>query len=175
VVIDTPRLRLRCWREADREPFAAVNADPEVMRYLSGPLSREASDARIDTYMACFHSRGFCRWALETRDGVFLGCAGVMAWPEDHEPLGAHVEVGWRLARTAWGKGYATEATRAALDDVFARVGLREILACTERGNLRSRAVMARLGLQRDPSRDFSYANAQGVWEGLVWIARPQV
>ena len=169
----THRLRLRPWHEADRAAFAQINGDPEVMRYLGGPLSRAASDARLDSYDRCWVQHGFCRWALETRAGEFLGCAGVMAWPEDHQPLGAHVEIGWRIKRSAWGHGYVTEAARAALDDVFIRVGLDEVLAYTAPDNLRSRAVMERLGLVRDPDRDFTDVTGGGKTKWLMWVARP--
>jgi RimJ/RimL family protein N-acetyltransferase len=91
----------------------------------------------------------------------------------DH-PLGPHFEIGWRLMRDAWGRGYATEAAAAALDDAFKRVGLSEVVSYTAPDNLRSQAVMKRLYLQRDSSRDFS-ANYEGVgiWHGLVWVGRP--
>jgi RimJ/RimL family protein N-acetyltransferase len=173
VVIDTPRTRLRSWREADREPFAALHAHPEVMRDLGGPIDRAASDTKLGRYMAAFRQYGFSRWAIETRDGNFLGYAGVMPSQGDH-PLGAHFQIGWRLMRGAWGSGYASEAATAALDDVFARVRLNEVLAYTARDNPRSQAVMDRLGLQRDPSRDFTVNHDNvGVWHGLVWVARP--
>jgi RimJ/RimL family protein N-acetyltransferase len=173
MVIDTSRTRIRCWRETDRKAFAAMNADPEVMLDLGGPISRAASDAKLDRYMAVFCRNGFCRWAVESRDGDFLGYAGVMPSPKDH-PLGAHFEIGWRLVRSAWGQGYATEAARAALHDAFGHIGLTEIIAYTAPDNLRSQAVMDRLHLQRDPSRDFT-ANYDGmpVWRGLVWVGRP--
>ena len=171
--IDTPRTRLRGWQETDRDAFAAMNADPEVMLDMGGPISRAASDAKLDRYVAAFNRYGFCRWAIESRDGHFLGYAGIMPAPEDH-PLGPHFDIGWRLIRTAWGQGYATEAAGAALDDAFARVGLTEVVAYTASDNLRSQAVMDRLHLQRNPSRDFT-ANYDGfgAWRGLVWVGRP--
>src|SRR5947209_5822174 len=171
MIIETPRLRLRQWREADRDAFAALNSDPEVARDLGGPLSRAASDAKLDRYMAAFAQYGFCRWAIETRAEEFLGYAGVMPVRREH-PLGPHDEVGWRLKRDAWGCGYASEAARAALDDAFARVGLTEVLSYTAPDNLRSQAVMQRLGLTREPSRDFvADYPATGAWRGLVWAA----
>jgi RimJ/RimL family protein N-acetyltransferase len=171
--IETARLRLRPWREDDRDAFAALNADSEVARDLGGPLSRAASDAKLDRYIAAFRERGFCRWAVETKTGAFLGYTGVMP-PRDDHPLYPHCEVGWRLKREAWGHGYATEAARAALDDVFGRVGLVEVLSYTAADNSRSQAVMDRLSLIRDVSRDFTLHDERlGLWRGLVWVARP--
>jgi RimJ/RimL family protein N-acetyltransferase len=172
MMIETPRIRLRCWRESDREAFAAMNADPGVMLDQGGPLSREKSDAKLDRYAAAFVRYGFCRWVTEGRDGEFLGYTGIMPSPAEH-PLGPHFEIGWRLVRRAWGHGYASEAAGAALKDVFDRAGLVEVLAYTAPDNLRSQAVMARLRLRRDPARDFT-ANYNGLrsWRGLVWVAR---
>jgi RimJ/RimL family protein N-acetyltransferase len=93
-----------------------------------------------------------------------------MPAPYDH-PLAPHFDVGWRLVRSAWGKGYATEAARAALDDVFNRVGLDEVLAYTAIDNLRAQAVMERLKLRRDPMLDFDVLNDDVPWHGLVWVA----
>ena len=166
----TARLTLRPWREADRPAFAALNADPEVAADLGGPLSRAASDAKFDRYRATFDRHGFSRLAIEDAQQTFVGYAGVMPSPPDH-PLGPHTEIGWRLVRAAWGKGYATEAARAALDDVFTRIGLDEVLAYTAIDNLRSQAVMARLGLRRAPSRDFDALYNGVPWHGLVWVA----
>jgi RimJ/RimL family protein N-acetyltransferase len=173
VIIETARLHLRPWREADRDAFAALNADPEVARDLGGPLSRARSDAKLDRYVAAFEKSRFCRWAIDDHAGVFLGYTGVMPVSGDH-PLGAHHEIGWRLERAAWGQGYASEAARAALDDVFARIGLAEVLSYTAPNNLRSQAVMDRLGLKRDPARDFvARYDGHDPWHGLVWVALP--
>ncbi len=172
VIATTPRIRLRCWEAADRDAFAALHADPEVMLDYGGPINRAASDVKFDRYAAAYRRHGFCRWAVESQDGEFLGYTGIMPAGHDH-PLGAHVDIGWRLVRHAWGYGYATEAARAALNDAFTRVGLAEVLAYTAPDNLRSQAVMTRLPLQRNPSRDFN-ANYDGigVWRGFVWVAR---
>lgn len=173
MLIDTHRTRLRPWREDDRDAFAALHADPEVMWDYGGPVSRSSSDAKLARYREAYETRGFCRWAVEDSSGMLLGYAGPMPSRADH-PIGPHVEIGWRLARAAWGQGYATEAARAALDDAFTRVGLREVLAYTAADNLRSQAVMARLELQRDADRDFTAAYDElGSWRGLVWVARP--
>jgi RimJ/RimL family protein N-acetyltransferase len=172
MIIDTPRTRLRCWQISDRDVFAALHAHPEVMRDLRGPLDRRQSDAKFDRYVAAFDQYGFTRWAVESREGEFLGYAGVMPSRPAH-PLGPHADIGWRLTRSAWGHGYATQAAAAALHDAFTRCGLKEVLAYTAPDNLRSRAVMARLCLRRDPSRDFSEPVGLEMWHGLVWVATP--
>jgi RimJ/RimL family protein N-acetyltransferase len=171
-MIETPRLRLREWAERDRVPFAVMNADADVMQDLGGPISRKVSDAKFDRYAAAFVRDGLSRWVLENRDGHFLGYAGILHHAK-HDPLGAHHEIGWRLVRDAWGNGYATEAAKAALRDAFTRAELAEILSYTAPDNLRSQAVMARLGLAREASRDFKADYGQGEWHGLVWVARP--
>jgi RimJ/RimL family protein N-acetyltransferase len=150
-----------------------MNADPEVMLDLGGPISKAASNEKLDRYVAAFAQYGFCRWAVESRDGDFLGYAGVMPSRKDH-PLGSHFEIGWRFIRSVWGRGYATEAASVTLNDAFQRVGLREIVAYTAPDNLKSQAVMERLHLRRDSSRDFT-TNYDGVggWHGLVWVGRP--
>jgi RimJ/RimL family protein N-acetyltransferase len=171
-MLRTLRLTLRPWRESDRAAFAALNADPEVSWDLGGPLDRSQSDAKFDRYVATFERHGFCRLALHDPQELFLGYAGVMPSPPDH-PLGPHADIGWRLVRSAWGQGYATEAAAAALLDAFTRIGLGEVLAYTSPDNARSQAVMRRLGLQRDPARDFSRMYNGSPWHGLVWVARP--
>lgn len=149
-----------------------MHADPEVMRDYGRPISRRESDAKLDRYAATYHQHGFCRWVIESKEGVFLGYTGVMPSRPGH-PLGLHFEIGWRLVRRAWGQGYATEAARAALKDAFTRAGLAEVIAYTAPDNLRSQAVMRRLQLHRDPFRDFTadYDTIKD-WRGLVWVAR---
>jgi RimJ/RimL family protein N-acetyltransferase len=156
VEVDTARLRLRQWRESDREPFAALNADPAVMEFFLSPLSRESSDASIDAWQSQLASRGWSNWALELKaSGELLGFTGLSV-PRRVLPFSPCVEVGWRLARKHWGQGYATEAARAALEVGFARLDLREIVSFTTVGNVRSRAVMERIGM-RDARQDFEY------------------
>lgn len=173
MIIDTPRTRLRCWQDSDRDAFATLHAHPEVMLDAGGPLDRAHSDAKLDRYIAACRQHGFCRWAVESREGDFLGYAGVMPARPAH-PLGPHADIGWRLVRSAWGHGYATEAAEAALHDAFTRCGLREVLAYTAPDNLRSQALIGRLGLRRDASRDFREPYGHRVWHGLVWVAAPR-
>jgi RimJ/RimL family protein N-acetyltransferase len=172
MLIETPRMRLRCWCESDRPAFAALHADREVMHDAGGPLDRAESDAKLDRYVAAFERHGFTRWAMESRNGEFLGYTGIMPSRPDH-PLGEHVDIGWRLVRGAWGQGYATEAATAALQDAFTRCGLAEVIACTTADNRRSQAVMARLGLRREPARDFRDHYGAREWHLLVWVASP--
>ena len=171
-MILSERLRLRGWRDSDREAFAALNADPDVSQDLGGPLDRAESDAKLDRYRATFEQVGFCRWLVEDLDEQFLGYAGVMPSRSGH-PLGRHVDIGWRLVRSAWGRGYATEAAKASLRDAFERVRLKEVLAYTSADNVRSQAVIGRLNMQRAASLDYSEPVGKGTWRGLVWIARP--
>ena len=153
----TERLWLRRWRESDREPYAALNADPIVMERLPGVLTRAESDEMIDRIEAGFEERGFGLWAIEVHDGPgFIGFVGLSS-PGFDAHFTPAVEVGWRLARDSWGRGYATEAAQAAIADGFTRVGLDEIVSFTTRGHLRSRAVMERLGMTRDPADDFGH------------------
>ena len=157
--LETERLILREWRDADREPFAALNADPRVVEHLPGPLDRTASDALVDRIVARWASDGHGQWAVERRDdGRFIGFVGLAA-PGFEAAFTPCVEVGWRLAVEAWGHGYATEAAQAALRFGFERLGLDEIVSFTIPANVRSRAVMERLGLTRDPADDFDHPN----------------
>jgi RimJ/RimL family protein N-acetyltransferase len=169
-VILSDRLRLRGWRDSDRDAFAALNADPDVSRDLGGPLDRAESDAKLDRYMATFEQVGFCRWLVEDLNERFLGYAGVMPSRSGH-PLGRHFDIGWRLVRPAWGHGYATEAAKASLRDAFERVHLKEVLAYTSADNVRSQAVIKRLNMQPAAALDYSEPVGKGTW--LAWIARP--
>jgi RimJ/RimL family protein N-acetyltransferase len=144
----TARLLLRRWRAADREPFAAMNADPVVMRHFPRPLTRAESDGFVDRIEARFEEQGFGLWVLEPLDaGGFLGFTGLNPMPDEGVPGAGGMEVGWRLARLAWGHGYATEAALEALR-VAEQVGLPEVWSMTAVRNLRSQAVMRRIGLR---------------------------
>jgi ribosomal-protein-alanine N-acetyltransferase len=156
-VLATERLVLRGWRATDREPFAAMGQDARVMRFLGPRLSRAASDALADRIEAHFAEHGFGLWAVEA-PGVadFVGFVG-LARPGFQAHFTPCIELGWRLAAEHWGRGYATEAARAAARFGFAQLGLTEIVAFTTRENRASRAVMERLGMTHDPRDDFDH------------------
>jgi RimJ/RimL family protein N-acetyltransferase len=168
--IKTARTVLRPWCEADRPAFAAMHGDPEVMGDAGGPLSRSESDRKMDRYRAAFEAHGFCRWAVDDLDGKLVGYAGVMPIPANF-PVAPGFDIGWRLVRSAWGRGLASEAAAAALEDVFARTDLVEVLSYTAPDNMRSQAVMQRLDLRRDQARDFCVEADGRRWSGLVWVA----
>jgi len=154
----TERLVLRGWREADLAGMAAINADPEVMTHL-GPLMTPAeSDMMVGRFLQKWlEEPRFGWWAAERRDsGALIGFVGLNR-PDFTLPAGECVEIGWRLARAAWGHGYATEAARACLDHGFGAAGLEEIVSFTVPANTRSRRVMERLGLRRDEGGDFDH------------------
>jgi len=145
--IRTERLLMRRWLDSDREPFAALNADPKTMRYFAATLDRLASDAFVDLIETRFERQGYGLWALEVTDtGEFIGLTGLNPMPDDVPGAGG-TEVAWRLARHAWHRGYATEAARAALDVAFEGVGMTEVWSMTAVLNEPSQAVMRRLGL----------------------------
>ena len=157
VTIETPRLLLRQWREDDLDPFAALNIDPEVMRFFEEPLSRERSDAWARAIAAVIADEGWGLWALERRDtGEFIGFTGLQV-PRHPLPFLPCVEVGWRLARSAWGHGFATEAGRASLTHAFGPLALDEVVSMTAVPNTPSRRVMERLGMVHDPDGDFDH------------------
>ncbi|MFE7095024.1 GNAT family N-acetyltransferase [Streptomyces erythrochromogenes] len=152
--IRTERLVLRQWRESDLRPWAAMNADPEVREHFDGVLTREQSEASAARFRAAIEQRGWGWWAVEVREtGEFIGFTGLDPVDEDMPFTG--VEAGWRLARSSWGHGFATEAALAVLAFGFDTLALPEILAVTTAGNLRSQAVMRRIGMTRDPADDF--------------------
>lgn len=134
-----------------------MNADPVVMEHFPAPLTRAQSDELVEKIEAGFEANGFGLWALELRESEeFIGFAG-LAVPDFEAHFTPAVEVGWRLARAAWRKGYATEAGRAALGFGFEQAGLAEVVSFTTVGNERSRAVMERLGMNHDPAEDFDH------------------
>lgn len=150
----TERLLLRGWRDSDLAPWAALNADPHVREYLGGVLTPEQSEASARRFGKNLRERGWGWWAVEVLGtGEFIGFTGLDPVDEDMPFTG--VEAGWRLARAAWGRGYATEAAVAVLDFGFRALDLPEILAVTSATNLRSQGVMRKLGMTRDPADDF--------------------
>lgn len=161
VVLTTPRLLLRTFRRDDLPGYAALNADPEVARYLGGALSREHSDEIAEWANQCYEAEGLGLLAIERReDGAFVGMCGLHhqeSYPDD-------VEVGWRLAFEHWGHGYATEAATAWLEHAFGTLGLDRVISITDRPNERSLAMMRRLGMAFDHE-------AEVVDDGIVFQA----
>ena len=156
-MIKTPRLVLREWRDADTDPFAALCADPRVMEYFPSVMDPGASAAQVARYRAHFAEHGFGFWAIEV-PGVadYVGMCGLqhVRFQARFTPC---VEIGWRLAHEFWGRGYAPEAARAALDYAFTTLGLSEVVAFTTVKNARSRRVMEKIGMTYDPADDFDH------------------
>jgi RimJ/RimL family protein N-acetyltransferase len=174
VIATTPRLVLRTFRRDDLPLYAALNADPEVVRWLGGPLTREDSDDIAAWAQELYAAEGIGLLAVERReDGAFLGMCGLHhqeSYPDD-------VEAGWRLARAYWGNGYATEAATAWLDLGFGPRGFDRIISITERENVRSLAVMERLGMSFD--HEGQVRDGDEVFDAVIyaitrerWIAR---
>jgi 3-dehydroquinate dehydratase / shikimate dehydrogenase len=159
-VIQTKRLILRKWRAEDLEPFAAMNADPRVMEYFPARLSHEESAQMMKRMQSNMAKNGFGWWAV-CAPGVadFIGFIGLS--PVDHITMPVHftptVEVGWRLAFDYWGKGYAPEGALACLKHGFEELKLNEIVSFTAVQNERSRKVMEKIGMHRDPADDFDH------------------
>lgn len=154
----TERLLMRQWKDSDREPFTAMNADPEVMEHFPATLTPAQSDEFVDRMRDHLERHGWGLWAVEVIEtGEFIGFVGL--WPAGFDPFRSEevVEIGWRLTRSTWGQGYATEAARAALRHAFEVVGLSEVVSFTAATNLRSQAVMNRIGMSRDRSSDFDH------------------
>lgn len=155
--IRTERLVLRRWRDEDLGPFADLNADPEVMEFMPALLDRAESDALAMRIRQQFEQRGFGLWAVEVpEEAPFIGYVGLSV-PRFTAAFTPCVEIGWRLARPYWGRGYATEAARASMTFGCERVGLEEIVSFTVPANVRSIAVMERLGMTHDPADDFDH------------------
>jgi ribosomal-protein-alanine N-acetyltransferase len=155
--LDTQRLVLRRWRPGDKEPFARLNADSNVMRFFVRPMTRVESDRFVDLIETSFDQNRFGFWAVERRDSHdFIGFVGLSApsFPTHFTPC---VEIGWRLATPFWNQGYATEAARAAMAYGFDVLQLPEIVAFTAPVNIPSRRVMEKLGMRHDPGDDFDH------------------
>ena len=153
----TERLWLRRWRADDVPLFGAMNADPVVMEHFVAPLTADETAAFVQRIEASFDQHGYGLWAVEV-PGVspFIGFVG-LALQEFEASFTPAVEVGWRLAKEHWGHGYASEGARAAVRFGFEELGLDEIVSMTAVGNVRSRRVMERLGMTRDPADDFDH------------------
>ena len=165
VTLRTERLILRPWRDSDRAPFAAINADPRVMEHFPKTSTREESDAGVDRIVARMEQQGFGLWAVEVPGvAVFIGFIGLN--PAD-AVLGRPVlEIGWRLAAEHWGHGYATEGARASLAHAFDVLGNDEVVSFAAAANQRSRHVMEKLGLVHRPEDDFDHPGVPATWSG---------
>lgn len=156
-MIETERLILRPWRDADREPFWAMARDPRVMAYLP-PLTRAECDASVDRMIAIERDHGHVFWALERKvGGDFIGFCGVLP---PRSPIFEY-EIGWRLAHHAWGLGLAREAAAASLDWAWANLPVSSIMAITNLANKRSWGLMERLGMTRYPDEDFEHPDLE--------------
>jgi 3-dehydroquinate dehydratase / shikimate dehydrogenase len=177
VTLRTERLVLRPWRESDRAPFAAMNADPKVMEHFPAVRTREESDSLMDRIVARMDQEGYGLWAVEV-PGVaeFIGFIGL--GPADAVLGRPATEIGWRLAAEHWGRGYATEGARASLAHAFDGLGLDEVVSFTTAANERSRHVMEKIGMARRPEDDFDHPGVPPAWPGrrhvLYRITRAQ-
>jgi ribosomal-protein-alanine N-acetyltransferase len=171
--ISTERLRLRRWIQSDRLPFAEMSADPRVMEHFPSVLSRAESDAMVDRIEVHFEHNGFGLWAVEVREhSPFIGFVGLSV-PSFEAHFTPCVEVGWRLASQFWGRGYATEAARAAVQFGFGPLALREIVSFTVPENERSRLVMDRLGMTHDLADDFDHPAQPDRRRHVLYRLRP--
>jgi RimJ/RimL family protein N-acetyltransferase len=171
--LQTDRLLLRRWIQADRGPFAALNADIRVMEHLPSVLTRAESDAMVERIDAHFERHGFGLWAVSVREGSpFIGFVG-LAIPAFQAHFTPCVEVGWRLAAEYWRRGYATEAARAAVAFGFGTLALNEIVSFTVPENERSRRVMERLEMTHDPADDFDHPRLADRRRHVLYRLRP--
>jgi RimJ/RimL family protein N-acetyltransferase len=159
VHIETERLRLRDWTDSDAEPFATLNADPRVMEFFPAKLDRAASDALMAKIRANLARDGYGLYAVEVKaTAAFIGFVGLAA-PNFEAHFTPATEIGWRLARTAWGQGFASEAAAAVRDHAFADLRLNALISFTAEWNRPSRRVMERIGMTHDPADDFIHPN----------------
>jgi 3-dehydroquinate dehydratase/shikimate dehydrogenase len=156
ITLRTERLLLRPWREQDREPFAALNADPRVMEWFPAPMTSSESNAVADRIEEHFRETGWGLWAVEIPDAnPFIGFVGLS--PSDSTLGYPSVEIGWRLAASQWGKGYAPEAAVESSRFGFHELHLDEIVSFTSVGNAKSRRVMTKIGMTHNPGDDFDH------------------
>ena len=163
MIIESPRLSLRPLADIDMEPFVAMMADPEVMRYVSpAPIPRAGAEAAFHHYRRFLETKGYGYWAIEVDHGAPFGGVILLQDVEFTAAFTPAIEVGWLLPREHWGNGYATEGSRAVLDYAFATLKLDEVVALTAAGNIGSQKVMQRLGMTHDPADDFDHPHARG-------------
>ena len=156
MTLTTERLILRQWRKDDYAPFAALNADPTVMEYFPAPLKPAESDAMADRIFKLIEEKGYGFWAIEEKkSGDFIGFVGLNE-PGYDLPFNPCLEIGWRLAKAYWGKGYASEAASKALEFAFEKLERDEVVSFTTTTNIRSQAVMRKLGF-RNSGSDFNH------------------
>jgi len=158
-MIESERLWLREWRQSDREPFAQMNKDLKVMKFLGPPRTREQSDAAVEAQIALMERGSPAFWAVERKqDAKFIGCIGVKT-VKFEAPFTPCYEIGWRLAQEAWGKGYATEGANSALKLAFGQWDIKEIYSFTVPSNKASQAVMKKIGMKYVKDGDFKHPN----------------
>lgn len=169
-ILTTERLVLRIWHQNDLDAFAEMHADPSVMRDQGGPLSFKESRAKLSRYVSMYEASGFSRYCVRDLDGAFVGYVGICPRDAGHG-IESHSEIGWRLCRRAWGKGYATEAGRACIAEFIRLHPETQIISYTSGDNRRSRNVMTRLNMHRASSRDFQWRDPDGIsYQMLVWV-----
>ena len=158
--LNTERLHLRAWREDDLDPFAGMCADPIVMQHFPSTLTRETSAKLVENCKTCFRQHGYFYAPIEVKvTGEFVGFAGLDYQEADPQyPFAPCVDIGWRLKRSAWGKGYAREAANEWLRFGFETIGLEEIVSFTPHTNILSQKVMRRIGMVRNPADDFKHS-----------------
>ncbi len=157
-MIETARLRLRAWAEADAAPLAAMCRSPEVTRYLGAPQTEPEIAATLARVAGRFATLGYGRWSVERREGgSFLGLCGLVPFDRPGTPIHGEIEIGWQLAPEHWGHGYASEAAAASLDWGWANLPCAQIVAITVPANVASQRVMARIGMVRRRDLDFGH------------------
>jgi RimJ/RimL family protein N-acetyltransferase len=163
MIIQTPRLRLRPMTDADMDPFLAMAADPDVMRYVSPiPISRSMAEALATRARRLLDAKGYGYWTIDVTGGASFAGVILLQDVEFTAAFTPAIEVGWLLPREHWGKGYATEGGRFALDYALAVLKLDEVVALTAEGNLPSQRVMQRIGMTHDPADDFDHPHTLG-------------